>query len=97
MATYITLANYTEQGMRSIKESPARLDAARKLASDLGGTLAQFCLTMGAYDFVVVSEFPDDEAAAKFTLTVGSLGNVRTTTLKAFPEPDYRRIVQELP
>ena len=97
MATYITLANYTEQGMRTIKDSPARLDAARTLASDLGGTLGQFCLTLGAYGFVVVSEFPDDEAAAKFALAVGSMGNVRTTTLKAFPEADYRRIIQELP
>ena len=74
----------------------ARLDAARKLARDLGGDLTQFCLTMGVYDFVAVSEFPDDETAAKFALAVGSLGNVRTTTLKAFPEDDYRRIIQNL-
>lgn len=97
MATYITLANYTEQGIKNIKDSPGRLDAARKLAQSMGGKFGDFYLTMGAYDIVAVTEFPDDAAAAKYALALGSAGNVRTTTLKAFPESDYRDIVKSLP
>jgi len=97
MATYITLASFTEQGIKNVKESPARLDAARKLAEGMGGKFGDFFLTMGAYDLVAVTEFPDDAAAAKFALVLASKGNVRTTTLKAFPESDYRDIIKSLP
>ena len=96
MSTYIGLVNYTEQGIRTIKGSSRRLNAAKKLAKDLGGSIKQFFLTMGAYDIVVVLDFPDDAAAAKFALALGSLGNVRTMTLKAFPEPEYRKILHSL-
>mgnify|MGYP001479643560 CR=1 FL=1 len=97
MATYIALINYTEQGIANVKESPKRLDAAKNLAASLGGEITQFFLTMGAYDAVAVAEFPDDAAAAKFLLTLGSTGNIRTTTLRAFPEAEYQDIVAALP
>lgn len=97
MATYISLINYTEQGVRAIKDSPKRLDAARALAKRLKGRIREFFLTMGGYDIVCVLEFPDDAAAAKFALKVGSTGNVRTTTLKAFSEAEYRKLVAGLP
>ncbi len=97
MPTYVTLANYTDQGIRNVRESPDRLGAAQTLIKELGGEMKQFYMTMGTYDMVLVSDMPDDEAAAKFSLKVGSLGNVRTTTLKAFDEPEYRRIIAELP
>ncbi len=97
MPSYIILTTYTDQGIRNIKESPNRLDAAKTLASDLGGELTQFHLTMGAYDIVVLAEFPDDEAMARFTLALGSRGNVRTTTLKAFTEAEYRQVIAALP
>jgi uncharacterized protein with GYD domain len=96
MSTYIILANYTEQGIRTIKESPSRLDAAREMARGLGAELKDFYLTMGAHDFVTVVEAPDDEVIAKFLLALGSLGNVRTVTLKAFTETEYRQIIQDL-
>ncbi len=97
MATYIMLLNYTDQGIRNVKDSPNRLDAAKALAQDLGGEFKQTYLTLGAYDFVAVLELPNDEAAAKFALAVCSLGNVRTTTLKAFPEEEFREIIAALP
>ncbi len=97
MARYISLVTYTDQGIRNIKESPKRLDAAKKLLKELGGELKEFYLTLGAYDLVIVAEAPNDEVVAKFALAAGSLGNVRTTTLKAFPEAEFRKIVAALP
>jgi uncharacterized protein with GYD domain len=55
MATYISLINYTDQGIRNVKDSPKRLDAAKKLLKDLGGDLKEFYLTMGGYDMVIVA------------------------------------------
>lgn len=97
MNTYISLVNYTEQGIKSIKESPKRVDGVRALAEKLGGRMGDFYLTMGAYDLIAISEFPDAEAAAKFTLTLGSMGNVRTTTLQAFGEDQFRDVISSLP
>ncbi len=97
MSTYILLANYTDQGIRTIRESPGRVDAAQALIRELGGEMKQFYLTMGTHDMVVITELPSDEAAAKLALKLGSLGNVRTTTLKAFTEPEYRTLIAELP
>ena len=97
MPMYIILINYTDQGIRNVKESPKRLDAAKKLLKSMGGEFKQFYLTMGAYDLATIVEAPNDEAIAKFALVVGSLGNIRTTTLKAFPEDEYRKIIAALP
>ena len=96
MATYIVLIDYTDQGIRNIKDSPSRLDAARQAMKDLGGELKDTYLTLGAHDLVAVVEAPSDEVLAKFALTIGSQGNVRTTTLRAFTETEYRGIVQSL-
>ncbi len=97
MATYIMLLNYTDQGIRNVKDSPNRLDAAKGLAQKLGGELKHTYLTLGTYDLVVVLELPDDTAAAKFARTTGALGNIRSTTLKAFSEAEYRDIIAALP
>ncbi len=96
MATYIMLSNWTEQGVRKVSESPARLDVAKKALADLGGEIKTFFMTMGHYDMVVVYEAPDDETAARFTLTLAMKGNVRTETLKAFPEAAYRELFRSL-
>ena len=96
MPTYVILGNYTDQGIRNIRESPQRLDAARQAVEAAGGSM-QWFLTMGQYDFVVIAEAPSDEGFATVMLTIGSLGSIRTTSLKAFPEPEYRRIIQGLP
>jgi len=97
MPTYISLINYTDQGIRTIKDSPKRLDAAKKMLKELGGELKAMYLTLGSYDIVTIAEAPSDEVIAKFALAASSLGNVRTTTLKAFPEAEYRKIIQGLP
>lgn len=96
MSTYILLLNYTDQGIRNIKDSPRRVNAARELARKYGAELKDLYLTMGAYDIVSVVEAPTDEAATKFVLALGSLGNVRSTTLKAFAEGEYQKIVGTL-
>jgi uncharacterized protein with GYD domain len=97
MATYIILINYTDQGIRNIKDSPKRLDAAKKMLKTMGGEIKDFYLTMGSYDLAIVAEAPSDDVITKFALASGSLGNVRTTTLKAFPETEYRKIIGALP
>ncbi|MGH7276085.1 MAG: GYD domain-containing protein [Candidatus Rokuibacteriota bacterium] len=97
MPTYVSLINYTDQGIRNIKDGPKRLDAAKKLLKDMGGELKAVYLTMGSYDLVSVAEAPNDETVAKFVLTLASAGNVRTVTMKAFPEAEYRKLVATLP
>jgi len=96
MGHYITLIRYTQQGAAKIKESPKRLDAAKKAAEAAGGKIHAWYLTMGKYDAVIISEFPNDEASAKFMLSTGSMGNITTQTLKAFTETEYRKIVASL-
>jgi uncharacterized protein with GYD domain len=97
MPLYVTLLRYTQQGAAKIKESPNRLDAAKKAAEAAKGKIHAWYLTMGKYDAVLVSEFPDDQTAARFMLSTGALGNVSTQTLKAFSETEYRKIVDSLP
>jgi uncharacterized protein with GYD domain len=93
MATYVSLIRYTDQGIRNIKESPSRLEAAKKAFQAGGGELKQFFLAMGKYDIVIVSEAPTDEAAATVALGLAALGNVRTQTMRVFTEPEYRKII----
>jgi len=97
MATYIVLANFTQKGIENIKESAARLDANKKAFQAMGAELKEFYLVMGRYDIVVVAEGPDDETAAKLSLAIGSTGAVRTETLRAFTEDEYRKIIAALP
>jgi uncharacterized protein with GYD domain len=96
MPSYIILGKYTDQGIRNVKQSPQRLDAARGAVEKAGGTM-QFYLTMGRYDFVALTEAPDDETFAKVLLGIGASGNISTETLKAFPEAEFRRITAGLP
>lgn len=96
MPSFITLGSWTQKGIENVREGPRRLEAAREAASSVGGELKSFYLVFGRYDFVAISDFPDDEAAAKFALRVGSLGNVRTETLRAFDEQQYRSIISAL-
>lgn len=97
MATYITMLRFTQQGIKDIKGGPGRLDAAKKAYAAAGGSIKAFYLTMGRYDAVVVSELPDDGAAARIALQTGSLGNVTTETLRAYTEDEYRKIIASLP
>lgn len=96
MTTYIVLINWTEQGVKNVRESPKRLDAAKKMLADMGGSFKQFYLTMGDCDMVAVVEAPDDAVMARLALGLGMAGSVRTRTLKAFPEAAYREIISSL-
>jgi uncharacterized protein with GYD domain len=96
MPTYIMLANWTDQGARQVRDSPKRVDSAKRQLAEMGGEFKSFYMTMGEYDLVVVYEAPDDAVAARFTLLLGQLGAVRTKTMKAFPEGAYRQIVASL-
>jgi len=96
MTTYIMLGNWTDQGITAIAESPRRLDAAKGMLAEMGGKFLAFYMTTGEHDMVGVYEAPDDAVAARFSLMLGRMGNVRTQTLKAFPEEAYRAIVASL-
>jgi uncharacterized protein with GYD domain len=96
MATYVTLIRYTEQGLRTFKEFPERLEQTRKAGVESGVKLVAFYLTMGHYDAVLVSEAPNDETISKLALAAGARGNVRTETLRAFTEDEAKKLAAEL-
>lgn len=97
MATYVTLVKFTEKGIEDIKHGPDRLATAKQRARSRGGELKAFYLTLGQYDAVIISEAPNDEAAATGWLYAGSQGYIRTETLRAFTEDEYKKIVAALP
>jgi len=96
VTTFIMLANWTDQGIRSVKDAPRRLDLAKKALRDMGGEFKSIYMTMGDYDLIAVYEATDDAVAARFALQLGQIGNVRTRTLKAYPEAAFREIVATL-
>ena len=97
MATYITLMRYTQKGIENIKGGPDRLDTAKEAFQTMGAEMKQFYLVNGQYDAVSIFEAPDDETATKVALAVASGGYVRTETLRAYPEEEYRKIITSLP
>jgi len=96
MPTYVTLLEYTEQGISTVESSPDRIEAHKDLVADLGGEFVDFYVTMGQYDGVAIAEFPDDETAAEYALILGKGGNVRTETLRGFNEEQFREIVEDI-
>ena len=92
---YIMLIRWTEQGMRNAKDTTNRTDAAKREAERIGGKLTVYW-TFGEYDIVCILEAPNDEAAMEFELKVGSFGNVRTSTLRAFTQEEIARVVNKL-
>lgn len=96
MATFITLLNFTDQGIRSVKDSPDRYEAFKATAEKLGVTITGVYYTVGQYDLVMIVE-GNDEAATAALLKAGSLGNVRTQTLRAFSVDEMRKIIGMVP
>src|SRR5712672_3226197 len=84
MATYVVLANFTDQGVRSAKDSPKRAEAFRKMAETFGVTVKELFWTQGRYDIVTILDAPDEFAATALNLNLSALGNVRTESLRAF-------------
>ena len=96
MPTYISLIRWTEKGISSLKDAPKRIDDAKKMFRAAGAEMKAFYFVLGQYDMVVVSEAPDDETVAKLALKSGALGHIRTETLRAFTEGEYRKLVGSL-
>ena len=97
MPVYITLANYTQQGVENMKDSPARLGQVKEAIRAAGGEMYAFYLTMGRFDAITISEAPSDEVYAATLLAIAAGGAVRTETLRAFTEDEYREIIASLP
>ena len=97
MATYVMLMKLTGQGVQNIKEAPGRIEEAIKGLDALGGKLLGFYVVMGEYDYIAVGEAPNDEVVMNFLLRLGSQGNVKTTTLKAFTKEEFAAVVDKLP
>jgi|SRR5216683_8049121 uncharacterized protein with GYD domain len=97
MPTYISLCRWTQQGSEKIKESPSRLDAAKKTFEPLGVKLRDFYMTTGRYDMVIVCDAPDEMALAKAMLAISSKGSIKTETVRAFNEDEYRKVIAALP
>jgi len=96
MPTYIELVSWTDQGIRNIKEAPQRMDAFKKTIEAAGGKLIAFYFTMGKYDIVTVIDAPSDEALTNIILNTGSKGSVRSETLKAYSEQEFRNILAKM-
>ncbi len=96
MPTYITLLNYTQQGVARVKDSPKRLEAGRKAFGKFGVEIRDTYLLMGRYDLLCVIEAPDDDSVAKALLTLGSQGNVKTETMRAWDEEGFRKVIKSL-
>jgi uncharacterized protein with GYD domain len=93
MATYIVLGNYTDQGIRNIKDSPKRREAVEAMAKKCGVTMKETYWCLGAHDLVAIFEAPDDAAMTALGLSIGKLGNVRTQTMRAFNAEEMKGIL----
>ncbi len=97
MLTFITFINFTDQGIKNVKDSPKRIRAGKALLKTMGGRVKQVYLTSGDRDAVLIAEVPNGDVMAKYAMALGSLGNVRTTTVRAWPEAEFKKMVSELP
>ena len=97
MLTFIVSINFTDQGIKNIKGSPKRMQAGKALLKKMGGRVKQVYLTSGDSDAVLIAEVPDGNVMAKFAMALGSLGNVRTKTVRAWPEAEFKKMGAELP
>lgn len=96
MATFIALGNFTDQGIRNVKDTIKRADAVKEAAQKAGVTMKDIMWTLGAYDMVVTFEAPDDAAITAFALAVGAAGNVRTQTMRAFSRSEMSGILSKM-
>jgi uncharacterized protein with GYD domain len=98
MASYVILFGFTAQGIQKIKESPARVDAAKQTVRSLGGEVKAFYGILGSQnDTMFIVDAPDDEAIARMVLAIAAQGNVRTETHRLFTEEEYRKVIRSLP
>lgn len=96
MPTYISLVNLTEQGVKDAKNAPERLQAFETALREVGGKLIGFYLVMGQFDYIAITEAPDDQTAARIILSTIARGSMRTQTMRAFPRNEFELIAQGL-
>jgi uncharacterized protein with GYD domain len=97
MASYVVLVNFTEQGIRHIKQTTERAKQLVNAAANLGITIKDIYWTMGAYDAVFTADSPDDDTMTALAVSMGSIGNIRTQTMRAFSADEMKRILDKLP
>ncbi len=96
MPTYVTLMKWTEQGIKDVKSTVDRSEQARQAIEHMGGRMSTLYWTQGSYDLVAITDFPDEETATAFMLSIGKLGNLRSETLRAFSADEMRRILDKV-
>jgi len=96
MLTYVVLVNFTDQGIRRVKESPKRAEAFKDMAKTFGATVKEIFWTQGRYDIVTIVEAPDELSAMALNLSLSALGNIRTESLRAFTAADTAKIVDKM-
>jgi uncharacterized protein with GYD domain len=97
MATFISLLNFTEKGIRGYQSSPGRADIFRSMAKNAGVRVKEIYWTIGSCDIVLVLEAPDDETIAALMLGLGAIGNVRSQTLRGFNASEMKDIITKVP
>ena len=97
METSVILMNFTEQGIKNIKETPIRIEAARKALEAGGGKMLGWYLTQGKYDAVAITQMPDAKAGMALLLATVGQGNFRSETLRAFTEAEFKEILAKVP
>ncbi|MFP8954304.1 GYD domain-containing protein [Natrialbaceae archaeon A-arb3/5] len=97
MPTYVTLWQYTQDGIENVRESPDRIDALEDQFDEMGGELREFYMLMGQYDTITISEFPDEETATQAILAIAEQGNVSSETFRAFSREATRELIEGLP
>lgn len=97
MATYLMLFNFTRKGIENVKESPARVEELKQAFREAGAEIKEFYALLGRYDTAFIAEAPDDETIARLALAIGSKGNVRSETLRAFTIDEFRKMVAAIP
>jgi uncharacterized protein with GYD domain len=96
MATYVMLANFTDQGIRNVKDTVKRAEAFRELAKGAGVTVKDLYWTLGQYDIIAIADAPDETTVTALGLTLGKSGNVRTQTLRSFSADDMKKILAKV-
>ena len=96
MPTFVSLVNWTDQGVAHVRDTVARAEDAKRAAAAMGGSLKEIYWTVGSYDLVITADFPDDQTATAFLLALSSNGNVRTCTLRAYGPDEMNQILAKL-
>ena len=97
MPTFIAMLSWTDQGIRSVKDTPKRVQAAREMGKKVGVEIKQIFLTSGEFDILAVIEAPQYDNVAKYAMTAGLQGNVRSRTIRAWTEAEMLKLISELP